>query len=352
MKIVFILGSLGQGGAERVVANLANYYSENGHKVSILMLLENNVEYDLNSEIKIEFLETQRKNMVSSFLEYTKKIRENKHFGQADIVVSFFARINVMSILANKNRKNRLIISERNDPKRDGRDVFTKMLTKVLYRKADVCVFQTPYARRCFPKLKEERCRIIENPITVTVPEREKNLTGRIVNVGRLVPQKNQEMLIKAFANVAKQLEQYRLEIYGEGALRGELQTLIDELGMSSRIFLKGNSQKIFEVVYDADLFVLSSDFEGMSNALMEAMALKTPILTTDVAGVSELLKDNSAMIVPRKDQLALENAMTECILNYNRTEKYTINAKKTVSSFDIKIVSKKWNDAILGEEK
>jgi glycosyltransferase involved in cell wall biosynthesis len=175
---------------------------------------------------------------------------------------------------------------------------------KYLYKKADGFVFQTEDAAKYFEGIIKCDSKIIPNPINpkfIKEPykgEREKN----IVTVGRLESQKNQKMLIEAFGKIESKYPEYSLLIYGDGSKKEELQDLIKEKGLENKVILKGKIDDVENVIDKAKMFVLSSDYEGMPNALMEAMALGLPCISTDCpCGGPRYLMENgkSGLLVP-----------------------------------------------------
>lgn len=154
---------------------------------------------------------------------------------------------------------------------------------------ADKVVFQTKRVSSYFPYLSNAT--IIFNPISVSSVSKNTNLK-KIVTVGRLTVQKNQKLLIESFSEVLKKYPNIILEIYGDGEKREELKYIIKTLGVSNNVIFKGNILNVHEAIADAGLFVLSSDYEGLSNALMEAMMMGLPCISTTCAGSDELISD------------------------------------------------------------
>ena len=178
---------------------------------------------------------------------------------------------------------------------------------------ADGCVFQTKEAQEWFPERLQRKSKIIYNAVKEDFYhiERKPN-RGEIVTCGRLTEQKNHAMLIAAFADVVKQYPYATLKIYGEGALRETLQQQINEAGLQDKALLMGATDNVGKALETADLFVLSSDYEGMPNALMEAMAAGVPCISTDCpcGGPRELFGENlKKKLVPCGDanQMALK---------------------------------------------
>lgn len=175
------------------------------------------------------------------------------------------------------------LVSVRNDPNKEYAGKIGRFVGKVLLPMADGCVFQTSDAQKWFPERLQKKSRIIYNAVKEEFYQVERTpVRGEIVTCGRLTEQKNHRLLIDAFAEVQKIHPYATLKIYGEGALREKLQNQIESLNLNEKVFLMGATNDVAKVLQTADLFVLSSDYEGMPNALMEAMAAGVPCISTD----------------------------------------------------------------------
>lgn len=310
--ITFVLGSLGRGGAERVVSILSNDYIKKGWDVDILLLLFNNIDYKIDKKIRIfDFTgkyKSRLKNLPYWITSIHKYIKNNK----PDIILSFAARINIITYIATIGLEKKLFVSERNDPKKDGRTKLVDMATKYIYPRTDGVIFQTQRAKSYFCKINNGT--IIPNPIEVsTICKSVKN--KKIVAVGRLTEQKNHKLLIKAFSKVLSDFPEYKLEIYGDGELKEELLKLIKELNIENSVILNGNVSNIHDCISDAELFVLSSDYEGLSNALLEAMMIGLPCISTDCAGSDEYIQNNeNGILVPVGDEDLLSEAIKKML--------------------------------------
>jgi len=261
--------------------------------------------------------------------------------------VAFTARINVMTLLACLGLKTKIVISERNDPRHDGRGFITNLLTKILYPLADGIVFQTNRAKVYFSDKIQKKSRIIPNPIEVTAKASD-NTEKKIVSVGRLASQKNQMMLIDAFYNVLKKYPDYTLYIYGEGNLRQKLTERIEELGLSHKVFLPGNILNLHEKIADAQVFALSSDYEGLSNALLEAMTMGLPCVSTNCAGADEYIEnEKNGLLVPVGDTVAMEKALLYMIENPQNRVMMGNEAKKSSQNFSSENILKVWHSII-----
>ncbi|MEK1443371.1 glycosyltransferase family 4 protein [Limosilactobacillus fermentum] len=298
-KIMFYINTIHYGGAERVMVNLAKYFSEAGYDTSLATSFRDKWEYPLAQTVKRITLEEQeiKQSRLMRNLSRISKLRKICKEEKPDVLVSFMEEPNFRSILATRGLPIKTLVSVRNDPNKEYAGRLGAFVGKVLLPMADGCVFQTKEAQEWFPKKLQKKSRIIYNAVKEEFYhiERKPN-RGEIVTCGRLTEQKNHTMLISAFAEVVKQYPYATLKIYGEGALREALQEQIDAAGLSGKAFLMGATNDVGKALQTADLFVLSSDYEGMPNALMEAMAAGVPCISTDCpcGGPRELLGDNA----------------------------------------------------------
>lgn len=349
-RIVFLIGSMGRGGAERVITILANNYAKKGWKVDIIMLLNSQCDYELDKNINLISICNEGKSRIKYFPKWIFNIRRYIVKNKPDRIISFIARINIITILSCIGLKQRIIISERNDPRSDGRSIVVRLATHILYPIANGIVFQTKWAQSCFSKRIQKKSVIIPNPIHVTTQALDKK-EKKIVAVGRLVEQKNHSMLINAFKKILEDHQDYKLYIYGEGRLRVELKKQIHELELTKAVFLPGNVSNIHEKIADAEMFVLSSNYEGLSNALLEAMMIGIPCISTDCAGSNEVIEDNlNGLIVPVGGEQEIIKGIKLLISDENLRNNISQNARITASKFKANAITRKWEKIIAYE--
>lgn len=341
---IFFIGTLCNGGAERVVSILAGHMAKQGMDVEILTYYDRPVSYELDSGVKLTAVETMTGsgNKIKNLLAIRKYFK--KH---AKVVISFLAPFNIMAIAANFGSGVPIIVADRNDPTKVPSNTVVRKVRDILYRFATGVVVQTQKNKAYFSQAVQKKSRVIYNPIDLKEyagialkTEKEK----KIVTAGRLMPQKNQKMMIRAFADVYAKHPDYQLVIYGEGPSRQELETLIKELGMEDGIMLPGNMSDIHEHLRSAEIFVLSSDYEGMPNALIEAMCLGLPCISTKVSGATDLIKDHENGILTDLDSREqLKAAMLELIENKELAKKLAANASKLNEELEVSKIMQQW---------
>lgn len=316
MKISFFIGSMGRGGAERVISTLANDYCNRGWDVEIAVLLKNIVEYPLDARIRIVDISQKAGGYLQNAFYWVWGIRSYLKARKPDRVVSFVGRINALVLTASIGLKIPIVVSERNDPKHDGRGRLMQWYCNRIYHLAKAIVYQNEYEKSCFNESLSKRGYIIPNPVKVTA-HKENYDTKTIVTAGRLIEQKNQAMLIRAMEKIHKKYPEVKCKIYGEGPLRRTLQQQIEALNLQNTVTLEGNVPDIHERLAQCGIFVLTSNFEGLSNALIEAMMVGLPCISTDYPGVRELIEDSAnGLVVPLNNVDALVQNIERLIEN------------------------------------
>lgn len=353
MKILCYVNTLSGGGAERVMSVLANALSRLGNTVSLVTDYTTPNEYQLDATINRviidgEFAGASRKGILMRTIHRVLTLRNLCRDRQVDIVISFMSEANFRAILATVFSKTKSLISVRVDPRIGYKRKITAMLAKLLYPLTDGCVFQTEEAQEWFLLAIQKKSRIIFNPVSDDfyhvqgTPLRDK----RIVSCGRLSDQKRFDLLINSFDRICDEFPEYTLEIYGTGSLKVELEAQIAELGREDRIRLMGCCEDIPNTIKDASLFVLSSDYEGLPNALMEAMVLGLPVIATDCGGggARALINDGAdGLIVPCGDVEALAAAIRLSLKDLNAAKARGDQAKQKGARFKAESVVSDW---------
>lgn len=313
-RVVLFIISLQPGGAERVITNLANYWSNKGHKVTLVTLAAPSEKpfYPLGKNVTL----VQLSRIVQQPSSQKKGVRQwlsGKVWGRRllklqailclrqtikqlkpDVMISFIDMMNMVVLIASKGLKIPVIVSERIDPNNHHIFILLQKLRQLVYPWASKIVVQTQSAKNYFSNMPEDRLSIVPNAIPSPTKKASKPripLT-HIVTVGRLALQKDHVILIHAFAHALAKRPQLRLTIYGEGTERSKLEQLIRTLELTDQVTLPGVTPNIKTALLNADLFVFPSKYEGFPNALGEAMSLGLPVIASNCSGNTDLVRD------------------------------------------------------------
>lgn len=356
MKLLFYIANVEhEGGAERVLSIVANGLCKKGYDIVLVNdFPTTKKEYFLESTVKRLYLENKVsegriKRNINRVRGLGKFIRNEK----PDVVVSFLLYQNIRLLISSLFFKCTKILSVRNDPQKDiGEGKIVKLVINALYGMADGIVFQTEEEKEYFSIKIQKKSTVILNPIDDLFYEAERNQkVQNIIAVGRLEKQKNHKLLIEAYMRIREKFPDDKLYIYGCGDLEQELEQIIDENGLEKDVFLKGRVSNIVEKMKSAKLFVLSSDYEGLPNALMEAMAVGTPAISTDCSGGGPRMlisneKEGKLVECNNVDQLA--EALEECLSNQETLKRYSINSKKRAEEFRKDNIINQWDKFII----
>jgi len=331
-----------------VVSILANNYIKQGYAVDIVLLLSDNFKYNLDERIKVISYTKHNTNRLFQLPMWLSHIRRYVINNKPDCIISFLVKINLISVLSCLGLKVNIVLSERNDPRHDGRSIPIIIFSYLLYS-CNICkkiVFQTNYAMSCFPFNIRNKGNVIVNPIEVKL--RRKSPIDKIIAVGRLSKEKNFQLLIKAFCIVVKKHPNHKLFIYGEGELRKVLEHQIELDGLDDKAFLPGQFNDIYEHMIDAQVFVLTSNHEGQSNALLEAMAMGIPCITTNISGINEIIQDGvNGILVEKNNALELSKRIIDLLGNEKLQFELSKNALLTSERFKCENVFNKWDKII-----
>ncbi len=330
-KIVFVIPDMPGGGTERVIALLANEYAKRGMEVAILLFAGNQRDYPLDERIEVITVGNASGGSMLVRFERIRKMRQYYKQNRNCRIWSFSVMGAVFSVAATLGMRKgyEFLVSERNDPNRYEHPY----LRNFCYRFADVLVCQTKDAIASFPKGIQKKAIMIPNPVAIGElqpyeGEREK----KIVAVGRLEPQKNHRLLLQAFAAFQKEHTPYRLDIYGKGELEEALKKEAEKLNIDTCVNFKGFCAQVKEKINSAAMFVLSSDYEGVSNSMLEAIALGVPVVATDcpIGGTKAYIEDGkNGLLVPVGDAEALTAAMAKIADNKELAGQISLEGRK-----------------------
>lgn len=352
MKIVFVSQPLSTGGAERVVASLANKFFEMGNQVKIVVV-DNGDENVYYTHPEIEFVHIKKaSNPIIDLIYRANKMRQFFAEYKPDVIIPFTTQKNVSVLLATLFTKHKVIACERNNPVSDPSDKLLRILRKLLFWTAEGYVFQTKEARNYFSKRIQRKSCVIPNPIKENIIEpwtgaREK----KIVVVSRLNPQKNLDMAIDLMASISKTHPDYRLEIYGKSYMgsytyENKLKKRVSDEKLEKYVLFKGFSSDVHEAIKDATIFLITSNHEGMSNALMEALALGLPCISTDDSngGARALINDHkNGLLIPVGDSAECIRAVEELLNNGDLRKNISQNAIAIRDELSASKIAEKW---------
>lgn len=354
-KVMFHLNCLEQGGAERVVTTLANRFVQDGYQVVIATewIAENEFTIDERiNRVNVGLTEKQEKaSGKAKFLYRIKNLRAFLKQEKPDILIAFAQKANYRALMATVGMKVPVIVSVRTNPYLHYVSKSDKILIPLFYPRAAGNVFQTVGAKEFFAKRIQKKSRIILNPINdkyldVPKPASRRNV---VVQSGRLVDFKNQLMLIEAFEKVHALHPEFQLEIYGGDSHDGTKELLEQSIARHKAegyMFLMGASDALEKKLADAAVFAFSSDWEGLPNALMEAMALGLPVVATDCpcGGPATLIENEvNGLLVPIKDADAMAAGMIRLIEDRELAEKLGENARKIKETANTDAICRQW---------
>lgn len=360
MRLTLVISSLFAGGAERVMSVMANYWAAKGWQITLLTFDDGKVPpfYHLDCHVNHISLAiaSESPSLVAGIWNNLKRIQVLRAAiadSQPDTVISFIDKINVITLLAKLGLNIPVIVSERTDPKMSITGTVWDRIREWTYPYAERIVVQSKGAQDYFSTKLQARTYIIPNP--VLLPDIGVSTTNgalikpSVIAIGRFSEEKCFNLLLKAFAKLQDSHPQWTLIILGEGVLRTELEVLREQLGLSNRVHLPGRVKNIYEFLKEADIFVMSSRFEGFPNALCEAMACGLPVISTDCpSGPREIIRDGvDGILVPNGDVDALAAAMKRLMSDEAERQRLASRAKDVTQRFSLDKVMEMWENLV-----
>lgn len=345
--LLFYINSIHEGGAQRVMLQLAGRFAAAGWRVLLVTSFVDAWEYPVPPGVERLSLEKEQaaQSALKRNLSRIRSLRVLLREYRPAALISFMGEPNFRAVLAARGLPVKTVVSVRNDPDKEYAGRVFRFVGKHILPLADGCVFQTEQAKAWFPEALQRKSAVIMNQVSAAFYDRPKTQErSEIAAVGRLSAQKNHTLLIRAFSRLPDAGE--RLVIYGEGELRPELEALVEKLGLSGRVLLPGQCDDVPQVLGGAKLFVLPSDYEGMPNALLEAMALGLPCIATDCpcGGPASVIRSGeNGLLVPVGDEDALGRAMAELLSDEDERRRLAENAKQTAEGFRPEAVFRQW---------
>lgn len=352
LKLLFVNSSLTDGGSEKAMTLVAQALAARGHEVTMTLVREKERTYALCSQIRLLQLRFHSRKKVFKLLDRMRQLRRIISRGHYDYVICYMWDLNLMTLLAAVGLRRRIIVSERANPGVTGRSKLSRLAERALYRLAYKVVYQTDEAREFCPRELLDKSVVVPNMVEPHKGE----LVGlerskRIVSVGRLLPQKNFPLLLKSFAYFLEHNRDWTLEIYGKGPLELELKRFAESLGISGSVTFAGYVPDVATQIRNAGMFVLSSDYEGISNAMAEAMSLGIPSVCTDcpVGGAALMINHGvSGLLVPVRDEPALTSAMNRIANDEAFAARISAGAIESTNRFAPEEVALLWEKCVL----
>lgn len=295
MRIACVHAQIRLGGADRRLIDLANTLAERGETVFLYLMSEENYDgFWIHPDICQKVISTKSPIPKTQYISNTFALRKFLKKDRIDFAISFLYPINIQLLLAKNGLSVKTLISERGDPNQQPAGGIWQKLRDLTYPRTDAMVYQTQGAKQYYLDRIGLDGRVIHNPVDVGDAAYSPNGDHVIANIGLLEPHKNQRRLLYAFSLFVKDYPDYRLRICGGGVLEAELKAYAKDLGIFDRVLFMGKVPEAHRVISKDEFFVLSSDFEGMPNALMEAMAMGMPCISCDCVpgGARELICD------------------------------------------------------------
>ncbi len=343
-RITIVAPSAANGGSERVAVELANYLHRKGYAVQYIGVFWDKITYTLENGIVYHACYTEDTNKIVKAYKRCSQIKRYVQSFCSDALISF---VTLEHILAFSDTRVKKIVTIRNDPSKEFSSVWMQRLRAYVLSQADCVVFQTQDEMDYFGKNIRTKGYIIENPIKEGLPQWNRNSCNHeVIAAGRLTEQKNWPMLIRAFAKFHRKNPGAHLSIYGQGEQQEELQKLIYDLKAGDYVFLKGFTDFIHEKMKEAMIYVSSSDYEGISNAMLEALAIGIPVICTDCpAGGARTYIQNgvNGFLVPVGDENALCEKLDELYKDANMREGFSEYSKTIRMNLSMEKIGAKW---------
>lgn len=355
-RIAFYIGSLNKGGAERVITNLAIYFWKRGYEVFMVTKFVAANEYELPDGITrviADITKEEEKGRIQNIYLRTKKLRDIFLQIQPNIVVSFIGKSNLRTILATRGTKIPAVVSVRSDPAREVGSGVKKFFVQMLFSLSEGVVLQTQEAKQFFWEKIRRKSIVLQNSINpefIREPYQGKKEKS-IVLVGRIDKNKNQRMVIEAFAGLANQYPDWKVELYGDGEERISLEEWVNSLGLQNQIVFKGIEKNIPEKIESASIFVLPSKQEGMPNALIEAMVLGLAVISTDCpcGGPRDLIVPNkNGILIPVDDIEALKTELVRLMDDEKLRTYLASNARNMIDKVTPEKINAQWEDYLM----
>lgn len=352
-NIIFVIENLTYGGAERVTTILANYFSsKSDYNVKVIMF-SNEINYDVSDKIEIKIINAPGNNKILNNILHAQKVKQEiVKLDNIQTVVSLSCPATNFYLalsLARAHKKTKLILSERNAPMFYPNSKIGRLFRNISYHFADCVVFQTTRAKNYFSQSIVKKGTVISNPIREDLPEAFCGEPKRnIVNFCRLHPQKNLSLLIEGFAIFVENHPDFTLSIYGDGPQKNDLKRKIAELKIDNKVNIYDFTNDIHSIIVDSYMFVSTSNYEGISNSMIEAMAIGIPVICTDcpAGGAADMIKSGKNGILIEVNNLSqLVSAMNQLADDKELRREISKESVKIRKKLAVQEICKEWEN-------
>ena len=350
MRLLLVQGGFGAGGAEKVMASLANHRAGRGDQVHVAAMAMPSAGpfFAYDPAVRLHVIASG-----PGLLRHPVRARGIRRLirqTDPDLVVSFLTKVNCLTLIAALGTGVPVVVSERNNPARQSGRSWRRLQAALLPRAAGIAM-QTRDAAADLPRAAARRARVIANPCSpVAFAPAPPSSRCRFVAVGRLEHQKGFDRLIRAFAALPPDLAA-ELTIFGTGPLGDSLQQQIRSIGATGRIRMAGQAASPSAWLGAGDVLVLSSRFEGFSNVAAEAATSGLPVVAFDCPfGVRDIIEDGvNGLVVPDGDIGGLTAAMQRVATDAPLRVRLSQSAQPVVSRLDPARILAQW-DALIAD--
>jgi GalNAc-alpha-(1->4)-GalNAc-alpha-(1->3)-diNAcBac-PP-undecaprenol alpha-1,4-N-acetyl-D-galactosaminyltransferase len=356
MRLVFVISALSSGGAERVLVSLVKGLAARGHRITVVTIYGRELDFfRLPAGVERVALGLGKDTVglpakLTANVRRIRALRRAIRAAEPDAVISLLGRVNVLALAAAARLSVPVIVAEHTDPFREPLPGVWQSLRRITYRRAARVVSVSAAVDSYFDWIAAERRAVIPNPVDFAELDSAAAATAlpwphAILAMGRLAPEKGFDILIEAFAQIAARVPDWGVAILGEGGLRGALESLVIERGLVGRVLLPGAIASPAGTLKKADLFVLSSRWEALPMALIEAMACGRGVVATECMGTAAdwLRPGENAIVVPTEDAARLAAAMEGLMQDPDRRRLLGENAAAAVRPFELDRIVGRW---------
>jgi len=352
--LAIVISDLGGGGAQRVLVQMLEAWQARGHRLAVITLSSRRSDF-FKLPTGVTRISLNATDSSSGFFDALKKnayriskIRCALKQVNPDVVISFIGTTNVLTVIASLSLRMKVVISERNDPSRQSLGRLWDFLRKKLYPLADIVTANSSVALDVMSDyVSASQLMLVPNPISLPDKVEGKTfLQPQFLAVGRLYHQKAYDVLIRAVAESHIRDYGWGVTILGDGPLAHDLHSLADELGVSELITWEGQVVDPYPYYNSASVFVMPSRYEGVPNALLEAMSMGMPCIVSDsIEGVSTLITHGvSGLVAKAEDHQQLAQMMDSVIMLPDKGRSIGIKGKqKVLSSMSMQKAVSSW---------